>query len=103
VIATPFLANTFGWIFTEMGRQPWVVAPNPTGIPEVRLLTADAVSASVGSASVWISLIGFTLVYGVLAVVELRLLSRYVKAGPAGVMPDETEHDNEGEPLAFAY
>ncbi len=23
--------TSFGWIFTEMGRQPWVVAPNPTG------------------------------------------------------------------------
>ena len=30
-IPAPFLANSFGWIFTEMGRQPWVVAPNPTG------------------------------------------------------------------------
>ena len=20
----PFLGNSFGWIFTEMGRQPWV-------------------------------------------------------------------------------
>ena len=54
----------------------------------------------------WISLIGFTLIYGALAVVELRLLSRYVKAGPAGVMPPDdagTTDDAEGEPLAFAY
>ena len=21
----PLVANSFGWIFTEMGRQPWVV------------------------------------------------------------------------------
>ncbi len=29
-IATPpFLASIAGWVFTEMGRQPWVVAPNP--------------------------------------------------------------------------
>ena len=26
-LPTPFLANSAGWIFTEMGRQPWVVAP----------------------------------------------------------------------------
>ena len=104
VILTPYLANTFGWIFTEMGRQPWVVAPNPTGIPEVRLLTADAVSMSVSSTWVWISLIAFTLVYGALAVIELRLLRRYVHAGPAGVMPAETDQDEtEGEQLAFAY
>ena len=30
-IPTPFLANSAGWVFTEMGRQPWIVAPNPTG------------------------------------------------------------------------
>ncbi len=31
VFTMPFLANATGWIFTEMGRQPWIVAPNPTG------------------------------------------------------------------------
>ena len=121
VIVTPFLGNVFGWIFTEMGRQPWVVAPNPKGIPEVRLLTAEAVS-HVSAATVATSLIGFTLIYGALAVVEIGLLARYVKAGPAGVMPpddsqrdpddpDDTgsggaaaESDNsEGRTLAFAY
>jgi len=105
VIATPFLGNVFGWIFTEMGRQPWVVAPNPNGIPEVRLLTADAVS-KVSAWTVGTSLVGFTLIYGLLAVVELRLLARYIKAGPAGVMPDpdaEGSDDTEGQPLAFAY
>ena len=49
VIVTPFLANMFGWIFTEMGRQPWVVAPNPSGLPEVRLLTKQAASEAVSA------------------------------------------------------
>jgi cytochrome d ubiquinol oxidase subunit I len=86
VITTPFLANAFGWIFTEMGRQPWVVAPNPNGLPEVRLLTRDAVSPSVSSAMVLTTLIGFTLVYAALLVVEVALLRRYVAAGPEAVM-----------------
>ena len=43
-IPAPFLANAFGWIFTEMGRQPWVVAPNPTGVDGVRMLVRDGVS-----------------------------------------------------------
>jgi cytochrome d ubiquinol oxidase subunit I len=108
VIVTPFLANTFGWIFTEVGRQPWVVAPNPDGLLEVRLLTADAGSAAVGPATVWISLIGFTLIYGSLAVVELFLLSRYIKAGPAATMPppddsDDDRSDTDRDALAFAY
>jgi cytochrome d ubiquinol oxidase subunit I len=33
-----------GWIFTEMGRQPFVVAPNPSGVDGVWLFTARGVS-----------------------------------------------------------
>src|SRR5262249_17464655 len=43
-IALPFLGNSFGWIFTEMGRQPFVVAPNPSGVDGVWLFTARGVS-----------------------------------------------------------
>ena len=81
IMWTPFLANAFGWILTEMGRQPWVVAPNPDGVYEVRLLTRDAVSAAATSTSVWISLITFTVLYGGLAVAEIYLLRRYIRKG----------------------
>ena len=40
-VALPLLANSFGWIFTEMGRQPWTVF----GV----LRTAASVSPTVGS------------------------------------------------------
>ena len=43
-IPTPFLANSAGWVFTEMGRQPWIVVPNPTGDQQVRLTVAAGVS-----------------------------------------------------------
>jgi cytochrome d ubiquinol oxidase subunit I len=121
IIATPFLGNIAGWIFTEMGRQPWVVAPNPTGNLQLRLLTADGIS-KVSAGTIATSLGAFALVYGALAVVELRLLSRYVKAGPAGAMglgeaehrPDDVERppssdgagttdETEGRSMAFAY
>jgi len=82
VIFTPFVGNAAGWIFTEMGRQPWVVAPNLAGDLEIRLLTADAVSTSVAGWTVLISMVTFTLVYGALGVIELILLKRYVEAGP---------------------
>jgi cytochrome bd ubiquinol oxidase subunit I len=111
----PFFANSFGWIFTEMGRQPWIVAPNPAGNPAIRLLTKQGVSPSVGAGSVLTSLIAFTLVYGALAVVELTLLVRYAKAGPledappggdgptggAGGAGDEPT--DQQRPLSFAY
>jgi cytochrome d ubiquinol oxidase subunit I len=104
VIATPYLANSIGWIFTEMGRQPWVVAPNPTGEFQVRLLTADAVS-SIPAGWMLISLIGFTLVYGGLAVIEVALLKRYVHAGPEAAMPAASGEGglDETDRLTFAY
>jgi cytochrome d ubiquinol oxidase subunit I len=96
-IATPFLANSFGWIFTEMGRQPFVVAPNPSGVDGVWMFTARAVSGlTVGE--VLTSLIALTLAYGVLAVVEVALMRRYVRAGIEPEAPAE-----KSDSLTFAY
>ncbi|TQS42253.1 cytochrome ubiquinol oxidase subunit I [Cryptosporangium phraense] len=96
VIPLPILANSFGWIFTEMGRQPWVVYG--------MLRTADGVSPSMSTGTVAISLTVFTLLYAVLFVVETRLLLTYAKAGPeAPAAPvEESESDAERQ-LAFAY
>ena len=98
-MAFPLLANSFGWIFTEMGRQPWVVYG--------QLRTADGVSPSVGLGTVLTSLIVLTLLYGGLAVIEGWLLVRAVKAGPAPAPPDEATSprgdDNADRPFAVAY
>ena len=67
-IAAPFLANTFGWLFTEMGRQPWIVY----GL----MKTAQAGSPSVSVADVALSLGGFTLVYTLLGVIDIVLMAR---------------------------
>ena len=64
-----------------MGRQPWVVAPNPTGDQQVRLTVAEGVSSH-APGMVVTSLVMFTLVYGVLAVIWFWLLKRYVVEGP---------------------
>jgi len=100
VIPTPFLANVTGWIFTEMGRQPWIVAPNPTGDPSLRLLTADGVSG-LSAWNVAVSLVVFTLLYGVLAAVWFGLIRRYTAAGA----PEVTAEADAAEdaPLVFAY
>lgn len=75
-IPMPFLANAFGWIFTEMGRQPWVVHPAPGGDPMVRLLTTQGVSGN-PAWQVIVSLVVFTLLYGILAVVWYYLMQKY--------------------------
>ena len=94
----PLLANSFGWIFTEMGRQPWVVFGLMT--------TALAVSPGVTAAQVLTSLIAFTLLYGVLAVVEVKLILTYAARGAEPFEdikpPDQPSGDDE-RPLAFAY
>jgi len=72
-IAFPYLANTAGWLLTEMGRQPWIVF----GL----MKTTDAVSPTLTPAMVWTSLIAFTLIYGALMIVDVYLLVRYAQAG----------------------
>ena len=104
MIPAPFLANSFGWIFTEMGRQPWVVAPNPTGIDHIRLLTQHAVSPTVSAGQVLTSLIAFTLIYSALAAVWYVLIKRYMLEGAphvAETVPDDS--DDGSKPLSFAY
>jgi cytochrome bd ubiquinol oxidase subunit I len=92
----PPAANSAGWIFTEMGRQPWLAFG--------QLRTAAGVSPGVSTAEVLTSLTVFTLLYAVLAVVEVRLLVKYAKAGLPTTTTQSEEDDQETErPLAFAY
>lgn len=85
-IPFPFLANSAGWVFTEMGRQPWIVHPNPEskGDPRTELIrmTVDMGVSNHSAATVWVTLIGFTLLYLGLAVLWFWLLRRIVIAGP---------------------
>ncbi|MDJ0383959.1 cytochrome ubiquinol oxidase subunit I [Streptomyces sp. G-G2] len=102
-VGFPLIANSWGWIFTEMGRQPWAVY----GV----LRTADAVSPTASQGEVITSMAVFTALYAVLAVIEVKLLVKYVKAGPpelteADLNPptkiggDDTDADR---PMAFSY
>jgi len=121
-ILAPFGANAAGWIFTEMGRQPFVVAPNPdmNGIDQVFMFTAAAVSPGVSAGEIITSLVVLSGIYAVLLVVEVRLLVKYVRGGVASAMPelahaatdkDRDTTDDGGTPpsagaddvLAFAY
>jgi len=72
-LVLPYISNTTGWILTEMGRQPWVVF----GL----LKTENAVSKSITNGMVLISLVLFTLVYGLLMVADVYLLAKYARKG----------------------
>ena len=93
----PVFANSWGWIFTEVGRQPWIVYGLMT--------TSTGVSPSVSATEVWISMIAYTLVYAVLAVIEVKLFLTYVRRG-ADPFEDPVEprgQADEDAPLEFAY
>lgn len=77
----PYLANSTGWIMTELGRQPWLV---------YNLMTLeDGVSSVVSAGSVAFSLAVFTLLYGALMVVDVYLLRKYSAAGLDGLNEEE--------------
>lgn len=92
----PLLANSFGWIFTEMGRQPWAVFGLMT--------TEHSVSPGLSTAEAWTSLLALTAVYAVLAVIEVRLLFTWIAKG-AEQLPEPVDPagDSDDRPLAFAY
>ncbi|RWZ52069.1 cytochrome ubiquinol oxidase subunit I [Labedella phragmitis] len=86
------LGMSVGWVFTEMGRQPWIVFS--------LMKTADGVSPNVSGLEVLISIVAFTLVYGSLAVVEFRLILRAVRTGPQPIAShdDQTDADPDTVP-----
>jgi cytochrome bd ubiquinol oxidase subunit I len=70
-LVLPYAACELGWVLAELGRQPWIVY----GI----LRTRDAVSRSITSSDLFISLVGFILLYGSLAAVDVFLLAKYAR------------------------
>ncbi|WP_367716530.1 cytochrome ubiquinol oxidase subunit I [Nitratireductor sp. GISD-1A_MAKvit] len=87
-IPLPWIAAECGWIVAEFGRQPWII--------EGVLPTAVAVS-NLGASTVLMTIVGFSLIYTVLFIVEMTLMLRAIRKGPE---PDE-EPEAEFGPRAF--
>ena len=88
VIPLPYIAAQMGWIVAEIGRQPWLVY----GV----FRTEAGVSQSITMVDVWISLAGFTLIYGMLAIVDLYLLVTNARKGPESASGPEPIHHMPG-------
>jgi len=80
-IALPFLANTAGWVFTEAGRQPWVV---------YGLMKTTAGVSPVTGADVLGTLVGFAVLYSVLGAVDAVLMTRAARRDLAPPPSDVT-------------
>jgi cytochrome d ubiquinol oxidase subunit I len=85
----PPLANLAGWIFTEMGRQPWVVY----GL----LKTNDARSPLVSSGDIILSLVGYTVIYGILLIVGGRLFLKEIAHGPEPEPAEQPQAPSGGD------
>ena len=86
-IALPYIANTGGWLLTEVGRFPWVVY----GLVKME----DGVSKVLTPGNILTSLIGFILVYGLIIMAMIYLMIKHAKAGPVDenmVPADFTPH-----------
>lgn len=73
IIPLPWFAIEFGWVLAEIGRQPWAVEG---------VLPTFLAASSLSIAQIWTTIIGFTLLYGTLAVIEIRLMLAMIRKGP---------------------
>lgn len=75
----PWLAAELGWFVAEFGRQPWII----DGVLPTFLATSE-----LGIPDLIVTILGFTAVYAVLAVIEVRLMLQAIKKGPDAVTAD---------------
>ncbi|UTO05078.1 cytochrome ubiquinol oxidase subunit I [Moraxella sp. FZLJ2107] len=76
MIPAPWIAIEAGWFVAEYGRQPWTVyGVLPTHLSVSNIHVND----------VLLSLAGFVVFYVILAIVEMYLMIKYVKLGPASL------------------
>lgn len=76
-VLLPQIANQVGWFTAEIGRQPWIVWGY--------LRTSEGLSKVVTANQVLGSLIGFTLIYGLLFVLFIYLLDKKIRTGPESI------------------
>jgi cytochrome bd ubiquinol oxidase subunit I len=70
----PYIANTLGWMTTELGRQPWLIY----GL----FRTQQGYSKVVSDGDVIFTLIGFTGLYLAVGLLFLYLVGREIEHGP---------------------
>lgn len=90
-IPLPYLATSTGWLLTEVGRYPWMVNT---------LITIDqGISLVVSPWQVWLSMIVFTLIYGVLMVANVYLLVKFAKVPPPTISDEPTSTEEADDQL----
>jgi cytochrome d ubiquinol oxidase subunit I len=86
----PWIAAELGWVLAELGRQPWAI----DGV-----LPTSLAASSLSRAVLWVTIAGFTLLYGTLAVIEMGLIVRTVRRGPYATHEEADHEDPHADPI----
>ena len=82
MIPFPFLASVGGWVFREVGRQPWLIYGE---------LTVEDALSQVGRVSLAVSCAVFIAIFLALAVTNWTLITRFARRGPDATQLGATE------------
>jgi cytochrome bd ubiquinol oxidase subunit I len=93
VLVLPYLANIGGWLFREIGRQPWIV--------QGLLKTEDAISPNLTGETILFWLVAILAVYTVIAMLNVYLISSHAKKGY--VEPEQTGQPPKKAQLVSTY
>lgn len=87
MLPAPWIAIEVGWFVAEYGRQPWTI---------YGMLPTHFSVSNISVTNVYLSLAGFVLFYTFLLIVEMYLMIKYVKKGPASL--GTGRYDGEDKP-----
>jgi cytochrome d ubiquinol oxidase subunit I len=75
IISIPlaYLASQFGWVVTEVGRQPWVIQD---------LMPAITAVSNINVGSVKVTFAIFAIVFTILLIAEIKIMLKQIKIGP---------------------
>jgi len=90
-IPLPWIAAEMGWIVAEYGRQPWTIS----GVLPTMLSVSN-----IAARDVYASLYAFIAFYSALLVVEMYLMLKYIRLGPASLHTGKYDFEAARTPAA---
>ncbi|MNN40424.1 Cytochrome bd ubiquinol oxidase subunit 1 [compost metagenome] len=77
-LPAPWIAIECGWFIAEYGRQPWAVEG---------VLPTFYAASGLALHEILMTLTGFTVLYTVLIVIEVKLMLKAIRKGPDEILP----------------
>ncbi|WP_263078891.1 cytochrome ubiquinol oxidase subunit I [Endozoicomonas sp. Mp262] len=87
----PFIASEVGWFVAEFGRQPWTISG---------VLPTYLSASSRTATDLYLSIAGFTLFYGIFAIIEVWLMVKYARKGPSSLHTGRYHFEQKANRLA---